>query len=341
MDSVTQITLGAAVGEATAGRQAGGKAAVWGAVLGTVADLDVLANPFLTEIEALVFHRGPTHSLLVAAMLTALVGRALGHLHNDASARRWTVLVGAVLLTHVGLDCLTSYGTRIFWPFSSTPVIGGTIFVIDPVYTIPLLTGVLPSLWWHPRSRRRRLANYVGLAVSSAYLLLTIVNKAHVNQVFAQALQGHGHSTEHVFTKPTPFNNLLWMGIAESEDGFYIGYYSLFDNPENLSFRFVEKNHELLGEAASTPVVKRLRTFSRGYFVVRQASDGPLRIIDLRFGRNDVGLTQEGTFLFRFRLVEDDTGRVVDIQQEEAPLNLSDTLLRRFAYRVLGCGAPP
>ncbi|NBW94975.1 MAG: metal-dependent hydrolase, partial [Bacteroidetes bacterium] len=43
MDSLTQIALGAAVGEATVGRKAGKKGALWGAALGTLPDLDVVA----------------------------------------------------------------------------------------------------------------------------------------------------------------------------------------------------------------------------------------------------------------------------------------------------------
>lgn len=41
MDSLTQLTLGAAVGEAVLGRQVGRRAALWGGLLGTLPDLDV------------------------------------------------------------------------------------------------------------------------------------------------------------------------------------------------------------------------------------------------------------------------------------------------------------
>ena len=42
MDSLTQIVLGAAVGEATLGRKVGNKALLWGAIAGTIPDLDVV-----------------------------------------------------------------------------------------------------------------------------------------------------------------------------------------------------------------------------------------------------------------------------------------------------------
>jgi len=337
MDSLTQITLGAAVGEATAGRKAGAKAPLWGAALGTLPDLDVLANPLLTEVQSLAFHRGPSHSLFVVALLTPVIALALGRLHAEGpSWRRWTVLVGAVLLTHIGLDCLTSYGTQIFWPFSRTPVIIGSVFIIDPLYTLPLAAGLLVSVWWPPSARARRLANYVGLAVSSAYLGLTLLNKAHMEHTFTTALENQGHPAERVFTKPTPFNNLLWTGISEGEDGFYVGFYSLLDDDTSISFRYVPKRHELLDDAADDPAVERLRWFSRGYFIVRRATDGTLTVQDLRFGRNDLGLTQHGQYMFTFELHRNEEGVATNFTQRRPETSVDWALLQRFVRRIQG-----
>lgn len=336
MDSLTQVALGAAVGEAVGGKQAGWKAPLWGAGLGTLPDLDVLADPFLTETQALVFHRSLTHSFLFAALVTLVAGWGLRQLHKEASLGRWMALVAAVLLTHIGLDCLTSYGTQVFWPFSSYPVILGTVFVIDPAYTVPLAAGLLASFWWEHQARPRRLANYVGLGLSCLYLLFTIGNKLYVNQVFADALEEQGYSVTRTFTKPTPFNNLLWMVIAEGENAFYVGYYSLLDEDTTVTFDSIPKLHHLLGNRRNDPVVKTLRRFARDYFVIRRGPDGSLYFIDLRFGRNDVGLTNNGTYLFRFRLLETASGHVVGIRPVDPSTELSAELLRRFAWRILG-----
>lgn len=336
MDTVTQITLGAAVGEATAGRKAGGKAPLWGAFFGLLPDLDVIGSLFLSEAQALTFHRSLTHSLVFIVVVTVGAGIGLQRLHADegASPRRWAALVAASLLTHVGLDCLTTYGTQVFWPFSNYPVIYGTIFIIDPLYTIPLAAGLLLSLRWSPTARARRWANYAGLALSSAYLLLTVVNKHHVNQVFAQNLAQKQPPSARFLTTPTPFNNLLWRGIAETDDGFYVGYYSLLDPDRFIDFRYVPKRHDLLGDARDHPIVQRLRRFSRGYYIVRRGADGALLIHDLRFGRNNLGLTAEGEYLFTFRLLEDADGQIVGLRQKEPPLRLNGPLLRQFVARI-------
>jgi inner membrane protein len=337
MDSLTQITLGAAVGEAVAGREAGKKAPLWGAFFGTLPDLDVLANPFLTEAQSLLWHRGPSHSLLLTAVLTPLLALALARLHNDGpSWRRWAVLVGSVLFTHIGLDCLTTYGTQIFWPFTRTPVIIGSIFIIDPLYTIPLAAGLLVSFRWAPTARPRRVANYVGLALSSAYLLLTLINKAYVESVFQHTLQAQGHPSERVFTKPTAFNNLLWTAIAEDENGFHVGFYSLLDEDRTVDFRYVPKRHELLGDTADSPFVDRLRWFSRGYFIVRETDTGTLTIQDLRFGRSDLGLTPDGKYIFTFVLDRNDEGTITGFRQHRPDVQVRWPLLRRFVARIGG-----
>jgi inner membrane protein len=68
MDSLTQIVLGAACGEAVAGRKLGNRAMLWGAIGGTIPDLDVMAEFFTDRMTAIAFHRGFMHSFLFASL---------------------------------------------------------------------------------------------------------------------------------------------------------------------------------------------------------------------------------------------------------------------------------
>lgn len=342
MDSLTQITLGAAVGEATLGAKVGKKALLWGAAFGTLPDLDVLADPFVSEVTALALHRGFSHSLLFILLATPLLGALLHRLHHrdEASARDWGLLVFLTLVTHVLLDCLTSYGTQVFNPFSDYPVIFGTIFVIDPLYTVPLLVGLIAALNWAPGSQWRRVANYVGLGLSSLYLLLTVSNKLHIERVFADALSTQGHTVERIFTTPMPLNNLLWSAIAEDSTGFWVGYYSLLDENRHIDFRRIPKNHHLIREAWNTPAVQRLRWFSRGYFSVSQR-DGRLYVHDLRFGQSDLGLNAgSSSYVFTFRLERDRDGRITGFHRLDPAFDFDAETVRRYVARVAGTDAP-
>jgi inner membrane protein len=338
MDSLTQVTLGAAVGEAVLGRRLGWKAPAWGAAFGTLPDLDVLANPFLSNVASLAFHRGPSHSLLFVLVGGLLFGAGLARLHRDDGVpwRRWAGFVIAVLGTHVALDCLTTYGTQVFWPFSTHSLILGTIFIIDPAYTLPLAAGLLVGLFYRRDARRRRWANHAGLALSTLYLLATGINKLHVESVFEASLRAQDLPAERVFTKATAFNNVLWTGIAKGEDGFYVGFYSLLDDDRRVDFRYVPKRHHLLGDAADSRAVERLRWFSHGYFIVREAPDGTLLVHDLRFGRSDLGLTRNGRYIFTFRLQRGPGGRVSGFTRDDPQVRATGDLLRRFVARIGG-----
>ncbi len=230
MDSLTQAVLGAAVGEAVLGKKVGNKAAVWGAVAGTLPDLDVVLNLFLNDIDQLVFHRSITHSFVFAMVLSPVLGKLIFRFYRDGPAtwRDWSWLSFAVLFTHPLLDCFTTYGTQVFQPFSNYPVSFHSIFVIDPLYTLPLIVGLLLALRRRPPASKRRRANYLGLSLSCLYLLLSVVIKIHVTSVFTEALGQQGLAYERIATRVSaieqmPFSTNLdgtaWRPLVERIGG--------------------------------------------------------------------------------------------------------------------------
>lgn len=74
MDSLTQVVLGAAVGEAVLGKKVGNKAMIWGAVAGTIPDLDVYLRYFTDPVTATEMHRGFSHSLVFAILMAFVLG---------------------------------------------------------------------------------------------------------------------------------------------------------------------------------------------------------------------------------------------------------------------------
>ena len=75
MDSITQATLGAAVGQAVLGEKMGNKAILIGAIAGTIPDLDVLSRLFLDhQIYGLIYHRGLTHSIAFTLLASPVFG---------------------------------------------------------------------------------------------------------------------------------------------------------------------------------------------------------------------------------------------------------------------------
>ncbi|MCB9353652.1 MAG: metal-dependent hydrolase [Saprospiraceae bacterium] len=88
MDSLTQIVLGAACGEVVAGKKLGNRAMLWGAVGGTIPDLDVFANFFTDELTATAFHRGFMHSFLFAVLAPWVLAKLTQWFYGEDIYRR-------------------------------------------------------------------------------------------------------------------------------------------------------------------------------------------------------------------------------------------------------------
>jgi inner membrane protein len=336
MDSITQIVLGASVGEAVCGKRAGNKALVWGAVAGTIPDLDVLATPFMDMVDQLDFHRGVTHSILFALVVSPLLGGLVKriHRHDPATFRDWTLVFFLGFVTHALLDCCTTWGTKLFYPFSDRAISFQNVFVIDPLYTVPFLICVIAVFFYHRTDKRRRFWNYAGLTISTAYLLVSGLNKFAVNRVFEANLDRQNISYTRYSTRPTPLNTLLWSVTAEVPEGYYIGYYSLLDPDKDVHFRYFPKNHDLLGPWQEHAKLQQLLNITEGYYTVHAASDS-LLISDLRFGQLDGWGEANEPFTFTY-IVRNQGGNLHFSQlpnDAQKARKLMPDLLRRIAGR--------
>ena len=297
MDSLTQLVLGAAVGEAVAGRQLGRRAVLWGAICGTLPDLDVFV-PLGDAVRDFTYHRSASHSLFVLAALTPLVAWLIVRIHPETVAhrRRWFALVYLVFATHVLLDSFTVYGTQIFWPLVTTPMAWSTIFIIDPLYTVPLLVGVLAALIAARRWSWGHTANTVGLVLSTGYLAWTLGAKLHVEHVARNSLINHDMVTTRVLTTPTPFNSLLWRILAVDDNRYYEGFYSLLDGGDPVEYASWPRKLELVDPLRDSWAVQRLQWFTKEFYAA-DSIDGDVVMTDLRMGF-------EPEYVFRFKVGE-------------------------------------
>ncbi|MBL6444956.1 metal-dependent hydrolase [Fulvivirga sp. 29W222] len=334
MDSVTQVLLGAAVGEAVAGKKVGNKAIMWGAICGTIPDLDVIGRYFLDTVEALDFHRGISHSLLFAIVVSPVLGYGISRLYSQASAtwKDWTLLVFLGLFTHALLDCFTTWGTQLFWPVGDR-VAFKSVFVIDPLYSLPLLV-CLAWLIFLPRgsSKRKRLNN-AGLILSSVYLMLTLVAKHQANQVFENSFDAQGMVVERYDSRPAPLNIVLWTVNAETREGYYIGYYSFLDIGQKIKYNFFPKSHYLLENYRENEKVKKLVEITEGWYTV-EAADNGIIINDLRFGQSSGWQTGDGNFVFAYNVYQGDSKTRVD--EVEKKLSDGSKMLMPLWNRIMG-----
>lgn len=299
MDSLTQIALGAAVGEAVLGRKVGYRAALWGGICGTIPDLDVLI-PFGDAVKDFTYHRGFSHSLFVLTLLSPLLVWLILKLHPHTAAQRrgWFALVFLALITHPLLDCFTVYGTQIFWPFYNTPMTWSTIFIIDPLYTLPLIIGVLAALSMRRHRAMGHKLNTIGLLLSTLYLSWSLAAKLYVDAAAGNSLAQQNIPSQKLLSTPAPFNTLLWRIVVMDNDRYYEGFYSFLDDDGPIRFKAYPSTTDLLTGIEAHWPVQRLQWFTKGFYSVsRGPEDDDVVITDLRMG-------VEPDYVFRFKVAE-------------------------------------
>ena len=292
MDSLTQITLGAAVGVAVMGRRtAPWKAALWGGIAGTLPDLDALVDHGDAVLN-MVLHRADSHALPYLVLLGWPLGWLVARLHGQASEwRRWGLAMTLVLVTHALLDAMTVYGTQLLRPFTDNAYGVGSIFIIDPAYTLPLLLGLL---WALSRQRLGLRANALALGLSTAYLGWSVLAQAWVSEHARESLAGAGLPSQQVLVTPAPFTTALWRIVAMEDDHYHEGYYALLDRGRPITFASHPRGAELQRLYGDHPHVQRIARFSDGFYRLHQR-DSHLWVTDLRMG-------QEPHYVFDFDL---------------------------------------
>ena len=286
MDSLSQLALGAAVGVAVMGRRSAvWKSAAWGAVLGTLPDLDVVIDHG-DDLLNMVLHRAETHALFWLTLVAPLVGAGIARLHGEWSHwRRWWLAAWLVLITHPLLDTMTVYGTQLALPFSNHPFGVGSIFIIDPLYTLPLLLGLLPAVGLARRWPMAALrANAWGLALSTAYLAWGVAAQQHVTGIAQASLARQGIQAQALLVTPTAFNTVLWRVVATTPTHYHEGFYSLLDEGDEPQWDVFDRAPALLAAYAQDPAFVRLNAFAKGLVAMRVV-DGRAHLSDLRMGQ--------------------------------------------------------
>jgi inner membrane protein len=305
MDSLSQLALGAAVGIAVMGRRtAVWKVALWGGLCGTLPDLDAFIDHG-DPISNMTLHRADSHALFWLTLAAPPIAALAARLHGQwPEFRHWWLALWLALVTHPLLDLMTVYGTQLARPFTDHPYAVGSVFIIDPLYTLPLLVGVVAALRRRGDVRGMRW-NAAGLALSTAYLAWGVAAQQHVKGVATAALAAQGIAAQQVLVTPTAFNSVLWRVVAMTPEGFHEGFHSLLDGDRPIRFDRFDGGAELHAALAGAPHVERIRWFSQGFYKLSR-QESQVLISDLRMG-------QEPTYTFAFVVAEWRAGNAVPL----------------------------
>ena len=289
MDSVTQWVTGALLAAAVVPAKHR-RAALWaGAALGTLPDLDVLPLSLLNDdpVLKMTAHRSITHSLLVLPWVALLIWwwckRSQGRVAEAPQAWWWAIFLG--LINQPLLDCFNAYGTWLFWPLGEQAIMWGNMFVIDPLFTLPMLFGFV-WLAIRPVGKHSGKVMYGAIGLSVLYFAWSLAAQMWVMQKVDKQLADLGLQDAPRLVTATPFNTLVWQVLVQVPDGVLSGSHSLTQDEADAPIRLqhIGSDTAALAKVQDNVALQRLRRFNQGYFVAREV-DGKLIISDVRMGR--------------------------------------------------------
>lgn len=280
MDPLTHLSLGACAGELLLGKRFGKKAMVCGALAANVPDIDTLAGLFVPGDEALWLHRGITHSFCFALLAGLILAYVFSKWYPRIGFGAFALFFGLELALHDLLDTCTSYGTGLLEPFSHHRFSFHLLFVVDPLFTLPLLIAAFMLLIRRTGALSRMNWAGGGITVAMLYVGLALCCKSRLDP-------------EATLTTPAPFNTMLWYCVKKTNSGYYTGYESVFDK-RSPAYEFHAQNSVLV--KIEEPYLTK---FADGYYTVSRDS-GRLYFNVIRFGQIQGWQTKSAPFVLSY-----------------------------------------
>jgi len=178
----------------------------------------VLIRSPTDSLLAIEYHRHFTHSLFFIPLGGLLVSLVLWPLFRTRLTFGHLALFATLgYSSHALLDACTSYGTYLLWPLSETRFAWNFVSVIDPLFSIPLLTLLLIHLW-----RRRPWALASAWTWGAAYLGLAAIQNARAETALSSWARDRDLIAERLVAKPAFANIILWRGLVDDGDRFHL-----------------------------------------------------------------------------------------------------------------------
>lgn len=311
MDVVTHGITGVLISRAL---PSGGRVSMMAAgLIGAVApDLDVIARLW-DPMAAITVHRTATHSFLGGVLIAVVVAGLVWVFRREAFLRLFGFAYLG-LLSHIGLDLLTTFGTAILWPLSDRRFALAQHYIIDPLLSILAVAFLIATF----RSKGKRIflarAGFAGIVL---YMFVTGAHQQMASSRWQNFMEAQGIRPVRSAVLPLFPGPFRWLGVSETEKGFYQQSFRLYvsktEKPQffsknNTDFRDLERLKEVQVFLSFARFPWKRELYDRGLRIVEYRdlafADHPLGILggplSLRIWVNDTGDVSRVEFGHRF-----------------------------------------
>jgi inner membrane protein len=256
---------------------------VVGAVAGMAPDADILIRSSTDPLILLEYHRHFTHALAFVPIGAAICTLALYYFVKPwLSLREIYGLAFVAYASHGLLDCCTTYGTLLLWPFSDARIAWNNVSVVDPLFTVPILALLVIAL----RRRQRCFALFAALWGVS-YLGLGVWQNGRATEAVAELAAQRGHGPARIDAMPSFGSLLLWKTIYEQDGRFFVdavhtGFHTEVFPGSSIVKLDIAAQFDWLDPSSQQGIdVERFRRFTAGFV----AFDGNRTnaIVDIRY----------------------------------------------------------
>ena len=303
MDPLSQGVIGAVAAQQKTTKNHFIIATILGFLSGMAADLDIFIRSSNDPLLYLEFHRQFTHSLIfipVGGFVCTIFFYYLFLRNKDITFKQTYIYSTLGYATHGLLDSCTTYGTQLLWPFTDDRIAWNTISIIDPLFTIPLLSLIIIAV-----IKKKKVISYLALSWVIFYSIFGLIQKERAETIGDGLANTRGHDLVNVVAKPSFANLIVWKIIYTTKDSYYIDAVRLGLEENVIEGVKIDKLNiqksfpwlDLKSQQARD--IERFRWFSNGYLALSETH--PNRIIDIRYSM----LPNEGHGLWGIELKTD------------------------------------
>ena len=285
MDPLSQGVIGAVAAQQKTTKNHFIIATILGFLSGMAADLDIFIRSSNDPLLYLEFHRQFTHSLIfipVGGFVCAIFFYYLFLSNKDITFKQTYIYSTLGYATHGLLDSCTTYGTQLLWPFTDDRIAWNTISIIDPLFTIPLLSLIIIAV-----IKKKKVISYLALSWVIFYSIFGLIQKERAETIGNGLANTRGHDLINVVAKPSFANLIVWKIIYTTKDSYYIDAVRLGLEENVIEGVKIDKLNiqksfpwlDLKSQQARD--IERFRWFSNGYLALSETH--PNRIIDIRY----------------------------------------------------------